>query len=352
MTVKYYLNGRTTSGSYKIFAIDPNGYPCNLNPVINPPTGKTHIAWPNCIKAGATYKVWASTFTASSGLWDCLRLLTSTDGITFSDQGDVFTANGSETAGIGPTAIMYDPSGAQPYLMYYLIRGAPGLTIGSATSNDGITWIRQGIVYTSPGTGDEAGGVSVSYALKEDGEYIIGLHCYDNSGHGISKMLRCATATGTFTIKATILSNDAWSATVTTTAEQSYGTIPGGVTVPLGIPLVFAGTKQEINVAKSQLGTTIWFERPFTQTMSSVNVYSFVKMNADISMITKNLDGTWSGFVTGYAPDASVFAEYSSSVSCNSMAGTWAYSGTGLPFKQWLASNLVSYENPCGIIEI
>lgn len=343
-----YLNGLTANGTYKIFGFDETGYPVSLNPLIQNITEVTHIAWQNAFKEAGITMILASVLTTSTGKWDAIRRFTSSDGISFTDQGNVFTANGSETGGIGPAAILWDGS---QFVMYYAIRGTNN--VGSATSSDGIAWTRQGTIYTGSGS-DEAGSVSVSWAQVIDGEYVVGIHCYNSAlTHANSKIIRSTNPTSGFGNKALIFSYDGFSSTALASAGGSWATVPSGVTIPLHIPLYIAGTNQEVNVAKKQIGTTVWFERPFTYSHASgTPIYSVFRRKADISHVEKQSDGTYTGWATGYNCADGIAAEFVTGVRCDTLDGTWQYDETGLPFRIFYSSNVISMENPSPVVNL
>lgn len=345
----WYLNGRSATGPYGIWAYDNDGFPLSTSPVIAPSGSIIYIAWPSALKLGQTITVWASI---NDGSWSKIKRWTSSDGITFTDQGTVFTANASEPNGVGPAQVFYDPSLANPYILYYLVRGAsgPGPTIAAATSSDGINWTRQGTILTASGT-DEAGGLSSAYPTKKtDGTYVLSYHGYSSDlSHGVAMIATSSTATGTFGSKAKIMGYDNFSSTVTANAGEMNGTVPSGVTVPLGVPLVVT-TTQEVITAKKQHGTTILFDRPFLYSHSSSAFYSSACRKVEASYIEELPDGTWKGIFTCYDPAASAGSEYTTEGVGPSLGSEWSFTGTGLRFKPWVNTGLISLENPAPLI--
>lgn len=346
MTVNFYLNGKTATDAYKIFAFGDDGYPELLNPAIQNIYGVTDLAWPSAFRSGQNVTVFASAYDGAK--WSRIMRFLSTDGgLTFNAGTTVFISNSSEPQGVGPAAIMYDASLASPYVMYYCLRGTAN--VACADSPDGITWTRRGVIYTGTGS-DEIGTVSVSYAFKHDGQYVVGIHCY-NSALTIanSKIITSTLPTSGFGASTLLFSPDNFASTATTTVGGSWATVPAGVTVPLGIPLVFAGTTQEVNVARKQLGTAVWFEWPFSVARTNINFASAARVKADISHIWQKPDGTWEGYLTGYgAFDA---AEFCTSIISPSMTGPWTYKRDGLPFRCWY-SRIESMENPTPVVEL
>lgn len=353
MKKNWYLNGRGPSIGYGIYAYDDEGFPRSPSPVIAPSGSIVHIVWPSCIKVGDVTNIWASIDEGTG--FNKIRRWISPDGLNFSDQGDVLVANGSEPNGIGPAQVIYDPTQADPYIMFYNIRGAssaPGTTIGCATSQDGISWTRQGVVLTASGT-DEAGGIATGYALKLGNEdYAIVYSAYPSGlATASTKIATCSTPTGTFGSKAVLMQPDNFSSTLTATAGEMIGTVPSGVVVPLGVPLIMTSS-QEVIVAKRQINsTTVIFDRPFSSSHSAATFYSAARRKVEGSFIEQQDDGTWKGIFTLYAPDTGIAAEYTANVEGPSFGSPWTFTGEGLRFKPWINGSLTSLENPTPLLE-
>ncbi len=348
----WYLNGKTNNGTYKIFAFDDDGLPASINPVIHNIAGVSDIVWPSAFKQNGTTHVFASCQV--NGKWTNIRRFTAPDELTFIDAGVAVAALPSEPAGIGPAAILHDATLAEPFVMYFTVRGTPFLNVACATAaNIQGPWTRRGIVYTGSGT-DEAGGVSVSYAFKEGNEYILGIHCYDAALNiANSKIVRSTNALGTFGNKAILMQPDGFISTFQGGIRGNWGIVPAGVTFPIGIPMVCrSGANQQVNVIEKQKGNVIWFKYPFLADYTqNATVTSFARLKADISHIEKLPDGTWTGFVTGYGSQL-IMCEYVARVASPTLTGNWQYVRDGLMFPVFYDGTVGSMENPTRCIEI
>jgi hypothetical protein len=342
----WYLNGIGGTSPYQIWAYGDDGLPLQASPVISPGSGISHIAWPSAIKVGSTYKVFASAYISG---WTQVHLFTSTDGLSFTSQGSVFSANASEISGIGPTHVSYDPSASEPYTMYYLVRGAggPGPKIDVATSVDGVTWTRQGTA-VSASMSEETGGLSISYACRRaDGEYVLLYHGYEEDlQNGTALVATSSSPLGPFTNKTVLMNWDDFESTLTGNAGENTGLVHSGAKVPIGIPLVVVGSTQEVIVAKRQDGTRLWFDRPLLANHSSTNLYSAARRKVDFSYLKEMPNGSWRAFATIYGPAVGVHAEYVTTASATALTGPWIFDGSGLRFTPWLSATQLSAENP------
>lgn len=347
----WYLNATGPSAPYQIWALDDDGTPKTVAPVIAPPAGALHVAWPSAIQVGATIRVYASAYI---GGWNVVRLWTSSDGITFTDQGTVFAADTSEPYGVGPAHVTYDPSLATPWSLFYLVRSAsgPGPSIAVATSADGITWARQGVVLTAS-LPEEAGGLSMTYACRRaNGDYVMVYHGYSaDHSKGVALIAEASSPTQPFTGKTIVKTFDGFTTTITGSAGENTGTVPSGVTVSLGIPLLArAGGTKETIVAKRQDGTRVWFDRPLLNSYSAGELHSMARNKVDLSYIREMPDGTWTGIFTVYGPASGVLAEYTTEGAASSLTSPWSYTGTGLRFTPWLPATASSMENPVPLV--
>ena len=346
----WYLNGMGPSAPYQIWAYRDDGFPSSIKPVIPLPSGASALAWPSAIQVGSIVRVYASVKYES---WSAVRLWTSHDGINFADQGVVFTSNSDEPHGIGPTYVMYEPSVSEPYKMYYLVRGAsgPGPSIAVATSTDGINWTRYGKVISASLT-EEAGGLSMSYACRRaNGNYVLVYHGYSSDlSKGVALVAQANSPTSTFTGKTIIKSYDGFDATINAAAGRNFGTVPSGITVPLGIPLLVLDENREQIVAKAQDSTRVWFDRPFLYSHSSTPIYSMARRKVEASYLKELWDGSWKGIFTIYNPVDNVAAEYTTEASASSLTGTWSYTGSGFRFQPWIPDVFWSIENPTPLL--
>lgn len=346
---QWYLNGKGASNNYQIWAFGDDGFPLSLDPVILPPSGVTHLAWPSAVREGSIVRTYVSAY---SGGWNTIRLYTSPDGLSFTDQGVIFSADASEPYGVGPAYVMRDAGGPDPYVLFYLVRGAggPGNRIAVATSSDGISWTRRGSVI-SASLPQEADGLSMSYACKtQAGQYVLAYHgYYAGLTKGAALLATAAAPTSSFSGKIIAKLPDEFASVLTATAGQNTATVPAGVAVPLGIPLLISDASREHVIAKRQDGVRIWLDRPLLSSHSSAALLSVAKAKVDISYVQEKPDGSWAGIATLYGP-AALVAEYTTGVKAQSLNGPWTYDGLGFRFQPWLPSFLYSLENPTPLV--
>jgi hypothetical protein len=353
----WYLNAQGPSTPYQLWAFGDDGLPLHAAPVITPPPGAQHVAWPIAIRVGTEVRVYASIY---DGGWNKLRLWTSTDGLSFTDRGTVFAADGDEPFGIGPAHIMYD---ASTYVMYYAVRSASGPSpdIAIATSTDGLTWARQGVAI-SASLPEEAGGLSMSYACRmADGNYALFYHGYNSDlSKAVALVATSSNPIGSFGNRTIIKSWDGFSTTITGTAGEGTGNVAssGGTvgaagedvavsaTVPIGIPLLINDASRETIVVKRQDGDRVWFDRPLLSAHSAAPIVSMARNKVDISHARQLPDGTWRGIFSLYNPVGAIAAEYTTEASAPALTGPWQWSGTGLRFQPWLPGVKYSLENP------
>ena len=142
----YWGTDSTTNPGYFGYATSTNSISwskSSSNPIITP-SGSHEDRWirsPYVIKMGSTYKMWYA------GNYWYVRYATSTDGINWSEQGDVLKGSDDpqawDSGAIYSTAVVYDAA-ANNYKMLY--SGGDYYTAiwrtGFATSPDGITWTK------------------------------------------------------------------------------------------------------------------------------------------------------------------------------------------------------------------
>ncbi|WP_141700710.1 hypothetical protein [Methyloceanibacter superfactus] len=346
----WYLNGKGTDTPYGIWAFGEDGLPLAAAPVVRATDAETHIAWPSAIKDGPTTRLYASVYNEG---WKTVRLYTASHGVEFIDQGPVFAANGDEPYGIGPAYVMRDPAGPDPYVMYYLVRGqrGPGNDIAVATSPDGRTWTRHGVIL-SASLPEEAGGLSVSYACRErSGAMVLLYQGYDaDLAKGVALVATAPGPTSGFSDRVIIKSWDGFSATVRGIAGEKAGHVHAGAKVPIGIPLLIAGSPAEPIVATRQEGTRIWFDRPLLNAHADSRLYSMARNKVEMSYIRQMPDGSWTGIATLYKP-AALAAEYTTALSSPTLQGVWDYDRTGFTFEPSHPETRESLENPTPLVD-
>jgi len=349
----WYLNGTAPGGSYQIWAFSSDGDPLSTSPAASAPSGYMHVAWPSAIKSGSSTTVLASIYSQSTG-WKEISKWTTSDHLSFAYGGVVFTANVAEPHGIGPSAATIESSLADPWMLYYLVRGkaGPGPSIAGATSPDGVTWTRTGDLLTVS-LPQESGGLSLSYVCKRAaGHYVMFYHGYSvDLTRGVAIVATSPSRTGPFIGKQIVLRYDNFSTAFAGSSGQDTGTVAVGESVPLNIPLVIVSgpNQQEVIVAKRQDGSRIWFDRPLTYSHSG-NLYSAARNKVELSYAREGTDGTWTGIATLYGPAPGITAEYTTSVRAPSLNGPWTYVGDGLRFKPRLPAILRSTENPAPVV--
>lgn len=128
-------------------------------------------------------------------------LATSSDGITFTkDAGNpIFTPSGTETV-VSQAAVLRD--GAVWYMWYSYRDSGEGVlpAIKLATSTDGVTWTKTGIVSWPKGLAGEYDSTykEFHYAFKRHGLYHLLAECYDGTSWTIG-LATCPRAEGVFT---------------------------------------------------------------------------------------------------------------------------------------------------------
>jgi hypothetical protein len=183
-TYKMWYTGEDIDGIYTIgYATSSDGIDWtkgnNGEPVINiGPVNKFDgggAAMPSVIKDGATYKMWYAGMISYSDSLFQIGYATSVDGITWARaaSGEPVLTFGKPTGFdadglLAPTVIKDGPT----YRMWYL--GINGMSMGGATSSDGITWTLLNddapVMISDSGTFDEYGITGIA-ALRTDNKY-------------------------------------------------------------------------------------------------------------------------------------------------------------------------------------
>jgi hypothetical protein len=345
----WFLNGKDPSTPYGIWQFDNNGRV--MAPAAATPSGISDLAWASAIQRQVPM---ASLYASAcvNGVWNQIRLFTSlTGGAPFQDQGPVLIADTTEPNGIGPAQVIFDPTDPVPFTIYYLARGIN--EIRAATSPDGQVFTRQGAVL-KPSINEDSAGMSMSYAVRlDDGSYAIFYHgYYNNAANGASIVATSPTKLGPFGNKVVLLRPDGFGTTATASKGAATGSVPAGVTLPIGVPLLAgpATTQQEVIVAEQQSGTFVWFDRPFCNDHTADQLVSMAAAKVDLSYAQKQPDGTWKGIATLYGPGAGVSAEYTTSVHGADLVTPWSFSGDGLRFSPFFVGGRQSTENPAPLV--
>lgn len=341
---EYVINAFGASSRYNIFTVGADGWVNSFAPLPAPP-GSVHTAWPSGIARNGTTTVYATVYLSR---WDAVGRWSRT-GSQWTYNGSVFASSSVEPHGIGPTWVGYDTVTSQ-FLMYYVALNSSqvGATIRLATSSDGIAWTRGGVVVSAGGP-QSAGGLSMSYACRDDdGRYLLAYHGYDVSlQKGIALLATAGAPDGPFTTAPTLMRGDGWESTAWGRTGNSILALPAGASVPLGIPLLLPGG--EVSVAQKQVGAIAHLSWPLRQDFSWLPIVSSGKNKVDPSYI-KRTDAGWTGIWTLYGGIANRTAEYAVEVTAPSLAGPWTFSRTGLAIIPFFPEWQQSAENPQPIV--
>lgn len=337
---QWVLNNRGPGTNYRIHRFEDDGHPADFAP-LPLPVGATHNAWASAIETGSQRVIYASSFRGSQ--WATIDRWVE-DGTSWTHTGTVFTADGSEPYGIGPSWIGYD---AGTWVMYYLVRGAagPGPEIRYATSPDGISWTRRGTVITAQG-GHSVDGLSLGTACRaSDGTIVVGYHGYSQGAtRGVALMATAPDLAGPFSPPVVMMEPDGWSSVMTGVGGTAHFTVSSGVTVPLGIPLITG--LGEIIVADAQHGVDVFTRWPLVSSHANTSVTSMAARKVEPSYLEEHPDGTWTGFFTLYGAVDSPLNEYVTGVQAPALTGPWTFSRSGLSFNPFFAGGRLSSENP------
>lgn len=329
----YVGNAFGIEGRYQVFEFTDDGRP------FRPISGAHAVAWPSGIRVGEQIFVYGVENV--SGKWDRVRLFSSSSGAAYQDQGVVFSADATEPHGIGPATVSYDGA---VYRLYYLIRGAagPGAKIGLATSLDGKTFVRQDTAYVA-GT-EAAGGLAVSYACSDEGQNYLLIHAYSSDLSTATSIVATApTPDGPYSYAQTLLQPTNSAGTLTGSAGNAFAQFTGSLTV--GRPIVVNDAGASVYVPVSIHGSTVYLDRPLEKRHIASSWADFVRNKIDMSFIRKDVDGGWSGAVTGYGAFDGVLSEYTSPLTAETVLGQWKLA-PGYHLSPYFNSGRYSTENP------
>ena len=111
---------------------------------------EAHLYYPHVIKDGSTYKMW---YSANNGSYAQICYATSSDGISWNKHGLVLGIDSTiltESGAVYHSCVIKD--GALYKMFYFGLGGTYGVT-NYAVSSDGINWIRKGIIKDSSTSG-------------------------------------------------------------------------------------------------------------------------------------------------------------------------------------------------------
>jgi hypothetical protein len=301
-------------------------------------------AWPSAIRTGVGGSI-VTVYLSDlfNGRWSRVHRWVSNAGDGYVDGGVVLTANGSEPNGIGPAVTTFDGS---LYRIFYLVRGpsGPGLTINLATSSDGINFSRQGVVYTADA--EAPGGLSLTYACTDGSTSYLVLHAY-SSGFETAKavIVSAASPDGPYSSPTVVISPSGVTGTISGFAGNNFATLTGPLTIGRHILVKSgAGSAAEPYTPVEISGRLAWFDRALAQSHSNAPWADAISKKVDLSFITRS-GGTWTGAVTGYGHFPGVVSEYTARASAPSVTGPWTL-GPGHLLQPFFNSGNRSSENP------
>ncbi len=332
----YVGNAYGNEGKYRIFEFTREGNPSRPITAEDVPDA----AWPSAVRIGNGVHVFASVLR--NGQWWAVRRWTSTGGADYVDEGPVLDADASEPYGIGPATVTYDGS---IFRLYYLIReaGGTGQRIGLATSADGFAFSRRGVVYRAGP--DAQGGLSVSYACSDDGKHYLFVHAYGSDlSTALSLFASSSSADGPFETRGPTIGNSDAFGIITGRAGDSYAQFTG-VLVPGRAIVVQDGAAARPYIPREVAGSTVYLDRPLETSPSGAPFADILRNKADLNFAVKNVDGSWTGSVTGYGQFPGVLSEFTAPLIASGVAGPWR-TKYGYFLSPDFASGLQSAENP------
>lgn len=321
------------AGRYEVFEFSATGNP------VRPVSGHRDAAWPSAVQRGDIVEVFAAERVA--GVWKTVHRWRSIAGAPYADAGVAFAAGPAEPHGIGPATVTFDGS---TYRLFYAIRGiaGPSHAVGLATSEDGASFERRGVVFT-PGA-EAPGGVSVSYACSDGDDHYLFLHAYSaDLSSATSILARGCSPDGPYAYHSTIMAPSGRRGTLSGVIGNCFAQFTGPMVV--GSPIVVKGTRTEPYIPVEIVGGTVYFDRPLDLTHGGDPWADFIAAKADISFVRKLADGTWTGAITGYEQFAGATSEYTSPISAESITGPWTV-GKGYFLSPYFNSGRRSTENP------
>ena len=164
----WYFGG--SGGSYQIgYATSSDGRTWAKQGLVLAPTLPSEagiIAYAEVVKLAAQYRMW---YSGGGPGTNRIFEATSNDGVTWMKQGIVFDVG---TAGSADDQQVFDPSvivQGGTYYMWYTgssVRDPSGYQIFSATSSDGVNWTRRGLVLSPGGIGSPDGVQALNAAVR------------------------------------------------------------------------------------------------------------------------------------------------------------------------------------------
>jgi hypothetical protein len=354
----WFLNHIGTLQRYKVSRFHDDGQVMvSAFAVADPTGGIGHYVQPSAVSRGGVTHLFVLAY--EDGAWNRVHLFMSSNNISFSAHGAVFQADETEPYGIAQPSVTVDPSRSDPFLMYYVVRGANGVGthIAAASSVDGHTWTRHGAVLTATGAGDEAHGISLGYVCrKADGAWTLWYNAFDTSDlmHTTGKVATASAPLGTFGSRATIATPDGLTFFLASAySGNGYAVMASAAKLPIGVPVVVEGATQatqEVMTPTRQDGNVVYFDAPFRFTHTNRPLHSSIRNKLLPSYVQEQPDGSWRGIFTSFGANTGLMTEYTLEYEAASYNGTWTPRGTGLRFKPWFGQGLYSTENPSPLV--
>lgn len=348
----FYLNNKGPGVPYTISRF-VDGYPSPMRPVISPSGygfDKAHIAWPSGLLVGSEEWVFAA---GHDGLkWGSVGLWKTSDGVNYVRVGAVITADAVEGEIRMPTTT-YDPDDlSAPFKMWYgAVINPQGLAtqMRYATSQDGITWVKHGAVFTAAAPFDGT-GLAPDYVCRDDsGTWHVFYEGFTSLSNANAVEATSPNPSGPYT-KSTIYPADGISTAVLNVPKPGSALLNVTSAASLkvnGVYLLSDGnsTRTQVVTIASINGNSVLLEEPIhIQLTGASTLYSVAKRKVAPSYVKQD-GANWTGYFTGFGPLDGVLAEYLFRV--KKVGGLWVadLSSPELPFPSLLPEHLYSTEN-------
>jgi hypothetical protein len=345
----FFLNTFGENNHYTIMRFERDGLPVPAWPVIGRHNdGGIHSAWPSALKVNGKERVYASRHDGQR--WNDIGIWESSDGANFTFVSTALTASSTEPLGIGPAQVYYAAEDLRPFKLIYLIRGTPiGTSFGLATSNDGLVWQREGVVYEVSQNWEAAGGAPSFVTRTTWGQWVLAFQAYETIDKGNAAIAIASSANGPFKDPRLIMEPINSRFTVTG-AKRLIAQAEVSGPVRIGEPyLLRSRSTRALEIVRPvrQNGSTLYFDRPLASDFGSpADLVHVGSRKVDPSYIWQGPDGSWHGYWTAYGAFDQVTSEYTFEVKAPSLTGPWTPEARGVVFSPWHMEGLFSTENP------
>ena len=346
----FYVNTKGTGGHYSISRF-VDGVSNPVQPVVSPDQDSTRdLAWPWAVRRAGTTHLYVSYYDRNQKRWGGVRLYRAPEGTTnFSDVGPVLRPTGDETA-ITPSHTGYHDD---RWHMFYsaVLGGRLAAEIRYATSQDGLSWSKHGVVLSS-GASYDAAGVAVDYVCQDSAGNWRLYYTALPSVHAASAAIGIAAKPDGPYSKQKIMTADGLYTTLKYSASVGIGFVtvndPGKVRIG-GTYILSDGTTQAsvqpVRVIGKE-GSIVYLDDSLQREYSAgARLDSTARHKISPSYVREGPDGHWSGVWTGFITDLRLAMEYTFNVTDD---GMWRqdYSKRGLPLEPTHVQQLYSTENP------